>query len=255
MDLNIPYQLQLQINYLLKRFPKTEWSGPAWYKLEEEEWNLVYFIPIDLGSHSATEFKGKELLKVMKEVQKTVDITGCFQGIIHSHHGLGAFHSGTDDGELKDGANRVGYPSLVVAHTGASHAFKWSYEDQFGETHLVDGEVCIEAPDCEPEETWVKEADKIEKDAKKKPKVRTIGYYNGNQSSLWGGATDGSYKRNGWGQMMHTDIDEEQVKYNEEFEKMEKAKREFQEGRLSQKKLDKAEKKWEKFENDYYGVI
>jgi len=34
-----------------------------------------------------------------------------------------------------------------------------------------------------------------------------------------------------------------------------KAKREFQEGRLSQKKLKKAEKKWEKFENDYYGVI
>ena len=236
----------------MKRFPKTEWSGPAWYKLEENEWNLVYFKPIDLGSHSATEFEGKDLLKVMKEVQSKVPIAGCHQGIIHSHHGMGAFHSGTDDGELKDGANRVGYPSLVVAHTGASHAFKWSYEDQFGETHLVDGEVCIEAPDCEPEETWVKEADKIEKAAKKKPNLRTVAHYNANQANLWNNTTDGTYMRyNGWG----AKIDEDQVKYNEAFEKMERAKEEFQEGTLSKKKLKKAEKKWEKFEEEYYGVI
>jgi len=239
----------------LKRFPKTEWSGPAWYKLEDEEWNLVYFIPIDLGSHGATEFKGKELLKVMKEVQKTVDITGCFQGIIHSHHGLGAFHSGTDDTELKDGANKVGYPSLVVAHTGATHAFKYSYEDQFENIHLEKGEVCITTPEYEPKEIWVNQADKIEKTAKKKPKVASIGYYNGNQSSLWGGATDGSYKRNGWGHVMNSQIDEEQVKYNEEFEKMQKTKDSIQEGKISEKKLKKAEKKWEKFEADYYGVI
>jgi len=240
----------------LTRFPKTEWSGPAWYKLEEDTWNLVYFKPIDLGSHSATEFEGKDLLKVMKEVQKTVDITGCHQGIIHSHHSMGAFHSGTDDTELKDGANRVGYPSLVVAHTGASHAFKWSYEDQFGEIHLIDGDVSVETPEFEPLEDWVKEADKIEKAAKKKPKVKSIGYYNGNQSSLWGGATDGSYIRyNGYGKVMQGHIDQEQVKYNEEFEKMQRAKEKFQEGTISEKKLKKAEKKWERFESDYYGVI
>ena len=240
----------------MTRFPKTEWSGPAWYKLEEEEWNLVYFKPIDLGSGAATEFKGKDLLKTMKEVQKTVDITGCHQGIIHSHHGMGAFHSGTDDGELKDGANRVGYPSLVVAHTGATHAFKWSYEDQFGEIHLIDGEVSVETPEFEPEETWVKEADKIEKAAKKKPGVKSIGYYNGNQSNLWNNNTDGSYTRyNGYGHVMNSQINEEQVKYNEEFEKIERAKTQFQEGAISEKKLKKAEKKWEIFESDYYGVI
>jgi len=240
----------------LTRFPKTEWSGPAWYKLEEDEWNLVYFIPIDLGSHSATEFEGKDLLKVMKEVQKTVDITGCHQGIIHSHHSMGAFHSGTDDTELKDGANRVGYPSLVVAHTGATHAFKWSYEDQFGEVHLVDGEVCVEAQEFEPLEEWVKQADKIHKASTKKPKIKTMTYYNGNQANLWNNNTDGSYIRyNGYGHVMNNQIDEEQVKYNEEYEKMQRAKESFQEGTLSEKKLKRAEKKWEKFESEYYGVI
>jgi len=236
----------------LTRFPKTEWSGPAWYKLEEDEWNLVYFIPIDLGSHSATEFEGKDLLKVMKEVQKTVDITGCHQGIIHSHHSMGAFHSGTDDTELKDGANRVGYPSLVVAHTGATHAFKWSYEDQFGEVHLVDGEVTVETPGFKPLEEWVKEADKIEKDAKKRPKVVTsIGYYNGNQGKLWNNQTDGA-RVNGWGNPW---IDPDEVEYNRQYEKMENAQALFDEGKMTKKKYNKTKKKWEEYEKDHFGII
>tara|TARA_Y100001938_G_scaffold64255_1_gene89297 strand:+ start:693 stop:1403 length:711 start_codon:yes stop_codon:yes gene_type:complete len=236
----------------LKRFPKTEWSGPAWYKLEEDEWNLVYFIPIDLGSHSATEFEGKDLLKIMKEVQKTVDITGCYQGIIHSHHNMGAFHSGTDDTELKDGANRVGYPSLVVAHTGATHAFKWSYQDQFGEVHLVDGNVTVETPEFEPIEEWVKQADKIEEEAKKKPKVvNTMKYYNGNQGTLWKGTTDGA-RVNGWGNPW---IDPSEIEYNQAYEKMENAQALFDEGKMTKKKYNKVKKKWEEFEKDHFGII
>ena len=225
----------------MTRFPKTEWSGPAWYKLEDNEWNLVYFKPIDLGSHAATEFEGKDLVKIMKEVQKTVDIKDCFQGIIHSHHGMGAFHSGTDDTELKDGANRVGYPSLVVAHTGATHAFKWSYEDQFGEVHLVDGSVCIETPEYEPEKEWIKQADKIEKSAKKQAKNAPITYYNGNQGNLWNNRTDGTIRRyNGWGAW----IDEADVEYNEEYEKMKNAKELFSKGKMTKKKYEKRKQKW-----------
>ena len=235
----------------MKRFPKTEWSGPAWYKLEEEEWNLVHFIPIDLGSHSATEFEGKDLLKIMKEVQKTVDIKGCFQGIIHSHHNMGAFHSGTDDTELKDGANRVGYPSLVVAHTGATHAFKYSYEDQFGHVHLEDGDVTVEMPTHKPENIWVKQADKIEKAAKKKPKTTSISYYNGNQVNLWNNRTDGA-RVNGWGQAW---IDPNEVEYNKEYEKMQNAQALFDEGKMTKDKFEKRLKKWEKFEKDHFGIL
>tara|TARA_R100000781_G_scaffold9789_1_gene9567 strand:- start:96 stop:800 length:705 start_codon:yes stop_codon:yes gene_type:complete len=234
----------MHINYLLKRFPKTEWSGPAWYKLEEDKWNLVHFIPIDLGSHSATEFKGKDLLKIMKEVQKTVDVKDCFQGIIHSHHGMGAFHSGTDDTELEEGANRVGYPSLVVAHTKATHAFKYSYEDQFGEVHLVDGEVVIQMPAYKAKDTWITQADKIEKAAKKKPKVIT--YSGANQTSLWNGK-----KYNGWGGY----IDQEEVKYNEKYEKMQEAELQYASGTMSRTKYKKAKKEWETFESDHFGII
>ena len=238
----------------MTRFPKTEWSGPAWYKLEEDEWNLIYFIPIDLGSHSATEFEGKDLLKITKEVQKTVDITGCYQGIIHSHHNMGAFHSGTDDTELKDGANRVGYPSLVVAHTGVTHAFKGSYEDQFGEIHLVDGNVRVKTLHFKPEDEWVKQADKIEKAAKKKPKTMGVTYYNGNQATLWNNRTDGA-RVNGWGHHWGTAIDQDEVEYNQEYEKMENAQALFDEGKMTKKKYNKAKKEWEKFEKDHFGIL
>jgi hypothetical protein len=235
----------------LTRFPKTEWSGPAWYKLEDEEWSLVYFKPIDLGSHGATEFEGDDLLKVMKEVQKTIDITGCFQGIIHSHHGMGAFHSGTDDTELEEGANKVGYPSLVVAHTGAPHAFKYSYEDQFGQVHLIDGDVSVEAPECTPETHWVTEANTIEKAAKKKPIVTSVGYYGNNQGSLWKGQRNTARRYNGWG----VPIDQNEVEYNTEYEKMESAQKLFDDGKMTKKKFEKRLKKWEAFESEHFGII
>ena len=236
----------MHINYLLKRFPKTEWSGPAWYKKDEDKWNLVHFMPIDLGSHSSTEFKGKDLLKIMKEVQKTVDISDCFQGIIHSHHGMGAFHSGTDNTELEEGANRVGYPSLVVAHTGQSHAFKYSYEDQFESIHLEEGEVRIEMPEYEAKDEWTTQADKIEKSAKKAKRTPVV-YTNANQSNLWGAG----YKRNGWGHY----VDQEEVKYNEAYEKMQSAQEKYDKKEITKKQFKKIEKEWENYESEYFGVI
>ena len=232
----------MQINYLLKRFPKTEWSGPAWYKLEDEEWNLVHFIPIDLGSSGATEFKGKALLKTMKEVQKTVDITGCFQGIIHSHHGLGAFHSGTDDTELEEGANKVGYASLVVAHTDRTHAFKFSYEDQFGQIHLEKGTVSVEMPDYKPMKIWVNQANVIEKKSKKTR--NSLITHHGNQGNMWSG-----YGYSGWGE------NKEDKEFREARDEMQVAKRLHSIGKITDAKFKKMEKDFDKVESDYYGVI
>ena len=236
----------------MTRFPSTEWSGPAWYKRNDDKqtWRIVYFKPIDLGTVTATEFEGDDLLKVMKEVQKKVDITGCYQGIIHSHHNMGAYHSGTDDQELKDGANNVGYPSLVVAHKKALHAFKWSYIDQFEEVHLIDGDVKIEMPKIKAEKSWVKEADAIEEAAKKKPKVTSIGYYNGNQGALWGNNKE---KVNGWGhQWMHSPEEQE---YNMKYEKFENATELYKANKMSKKKYKKRLAEWQEYEADHFGIL
>jgi hypothetical protein len=216
---------------------------------EEAMWKLVYFIPIDLGSHGSTEFKGKELLKTMKKIQKDIpEIAQCYQGIIHSHHSMGAFHSGTDDTELEEGANRVGYPSLVVAHTGKSHAFKYSYEDQFAIIRLEEGEVKVESPVTAIDNRWKKEADAIEKENKSKPVV----YTNNNQGSLWGGRrmTYGGYGYSGWGEDA-----EEEKKYKQAALEMENAEKLHSRGQMTDKKYKKIEKKWEKIENEYFGCV
>ena len=134
MKLIITALLQQKINYLLSRFD-IEWSGPAWFSFETSDngfpkvWKLEHFLPLDLGSHSETEWSGKHFMNISKKLyQKHPELKQMYQGNIHSHHTMGAFFSGTDKQLLKDGANDVGYPSLVVAASGKeTHAFAISY--------------------------------------------------------------------------------------------------------------------------------
>ena len=143
MKLIIIALLQQKINYLLSRFD-IEWSGPAWFSFETSDngfpkvWKLEHFLPLDLGSHSETEWSGKHFMNISKKLyQKHPELKQMYQGNIHSHHTMGAFFSGTDKQLLKDGANDVGYPSLVVAASGKeTHAFAISYLDQFRQPHI-----------------------------------------------------------------------------------------------------------------------
>ena len=155
-----------KVKHLLGLYPKTEWSGLGFYKKIEpdklgwtNEWELVDFFPIDLGSSAATEFSGEQEMDMMDKVYKSnPKLKECYRGLIHSHHSLGggAFFSGTDRNHMKECANKVGYPSLVVAHdsTGSPWAFSWSYIDQLGAIHWTeedDGLVIIDCGDIKPE--------------------------------------------------------------------------------------------------------
>ena len=189
-----------RINYLLTRFPKDEWSGPAFYELKKddkgvpEEWILHGFHPLDLGGGTTTEWEGEDFLKIRKQLLLDNPIFAkCYQGIIHSHHTMGAFLSGTDTGHIEESANLVGYPSLVVASKGIPFACGYSYIDQFKEVHteLVEAkDISLEIPEVIAEREWVKNAEEIEKAKKDKP-VAVHNSYFGNrtvnsQAHLWG---------------------------------------------------------------------
>ena len=133
------------MNYLLMKYPNREWSGPAWYSHTKDEngfptkVKLEYFIPLHLGTSSATDWDGKHLVKRYRELRKKFPKIGksWVQGNIHSHHGMGAFFSGTDQEQLIDGANENFYYSLVVStKVGKEYAMAVSYPDQFGRIHL-----------------------------------------------------------------------------------------------------------------------
>ena len=78
--------------------------------------------------------------------------------------------------------------------------------------------------------------------------------YNGNQVNLWNNRTDGA-RVNGWGHHWGTAIDQDEVEYNQEYEKMENAQALFDEGKMTKKKYNKAKKEWVKFEKDHFGIL
>jgi hypothetical protein len=139
-----------KIQYFLKTFQGSEWSGPAWYSIEKDKLGfpvkmvMEYFHPLHLGTAIATDWEGKELLKVYKDlVAKFPEIGKTWiQGNIHSHHDMGAYFSSVDKDQLIDDAHENFYGSLVVStKPGKEYAFAISYPDQYNQTHIIPGEV------------------------------------------------------------------------------------------------------------------
>ena len=191
IQLKLTRLIYKQIQHLLGLYPNTEWSGVAFYKKVEinkrnwtTKWELKAFFPLDLGSTAATEFSGEDEIKFLdKAYKKFPELRECYRGLIHSHHSLsgGAFFSGTDKEHLKECANQVGYPSLVVAlqETGSPFAFAVSWEDQFGKismTEAKDAKVIIDVPDYKPTSLFKDCIESLKKQEKEAKKVKT---YNG----------------------------------------------------------------------------
>jgi len=191
------------VNYFLKKFPSTEWSGPAWYKphFEKDEkypsgFELVHFHPVDLGHGTRTVIDAGDTAKILKKTWKNFPETEkCMMGIIHSHHTMGAFFSGTDTDCLEDNAPIQNfYCSTVVASKKEKFAFAVSYADQYEIVHVEEADEAdiqlIMPPDVD-EQKWSYIAKGLEKKKKVESVVVTTGYYrNGqyNQGTLFNGS-------------------------------------------------------------------
>ena len=74
-------------NYLLTRFPDTEWSGPGWYKIKLNEQGypitikLMHFHPLDLGGQASTEWEAKDFAKIMRKTyEDNPSLKSCYIG-------------------------------------------------------------------------------------------------------------------------------------------------------------------------------
>ena len=173
-----------KVKYLLNRFKTIEWSGPAWYQILKtkdngcpESVSLVYFKPIHLGSGAETELDGDAMGKLLPKIYKKFpDLKECFLGLIHSHHNMGAFLSGTDKDTAREQANGDGiFFSTVVASSGEPFDCCFTYKDRFGFTNLIEGEVIVKEPKFDIPREWKTEATRIEKAKKKESKVTYVG--------------------------------------------------------------------------------
>ena len=176
-----------KIKYLLHRFKGVEWSGPAWYKITKKnkegfpiKVRLEYFEPIHLGSGTDTEMDGELLGKMLPKIlKKRPELAPCYLGLIHSHHKMGAFFSGTDKGVLEDEATKEGlYFSTVVASEKTRCVTAVSYKDQYGFSNIIEGEVKMMI-NSKPEPEWRYQADKIAKAKKEEEKNTWKGHHFG----------------------------------------------------------------------------
>jgi hypothetical protein len=150
----IPADVLSQITYLHASIGKTEWSGILFYDVKKGnvsnpknfELEAKYIYLMDVGSASYTEYEpDSDLIDVYDKFEEAINWK---TGHVHTHHGMGAFFSGTDTDELKENVDKYNYYlSLIVNFDGkycAKVAFLsdvniesgMNYSDESGKKHV-----------------------------------------------------------------------------------------------------------------------
>ena len=122
-DIVIPTDVENKIRYLCNKIYNIEWSGILFYTYTgsyKDKSLKIYCKDIhlmDIGNTTYTEFyMSPEVIAYMTEHQELLD---CQVGLIHSHHSMNTFFSGTDLNTLRvEGADRNHFVSLIVNNEG-----------------------------------------------------------------------------------------------------------------------------------------
>jgi len=118
-------KLKSQIDYLHNKIGATEWSGILVYKHTKGDISkmkdLVFkaddLFLMDIGTTGSTEFDyNTDIVDLYSTLEYAMEAN---TGLIHTHHSMGAFHSGTDMTELEANTENYNYYlSLVVDFKG-----------------------------------------------------------------------------------------------------------------------------------------
>jgi len=158
-----------KIELLMNKYPHQEWLGYLVGKMSERE---NFFVEdLTIPPH-------KEVSAASAEAEPFFTPEKCI-GVIHSHHGMGAFHSGTD----QDYVDKNFPISITVAKRGDGLEFDAvSYQTTLcGKNVTTQGTVKYVQPNpMFDSESFMREAEiNIEKG---RPKTKAITMYRGNQS-------------------------------------------------------------------------
>ena len=120
----IPQEVEAKIRFACNNVWNTEWSGVLFYKPEGSFENndlvikCVDIYLMDIGNATYTEFDmSPDVIGYMAQNQ---ELLNCQIGLIHSHHSLSTFFSGTDTATLREeGQDRNHFVSLIVNNAGS----------------------------------------------------------------------------------------------------------------------------------------
>lgn len=125
-ELIISAELASQILFNHLSNPTVEWSGFLFYQVEEGSLEDISKLKLkanrmylhDIGTAGYTSFEMTPE-KVVDMATSVPDYENSKMGIIHTHHNMSCFFSGTDQDELQENAEaHIYYLSLIVNHKG-----------------------------------------------------------------------------------------------------------------------------------------
>jgi hypothetical protein len=123
----IPKEVENKIRLLLDNIRNIEWSGVLFYDVEGSfEDNSLKVIckdilPMDIGNATYTEWDMNA--DVVSYIVDHPELVGSYQGLVHSHHAMSTFFSGTDTNTLKEEGSDVNhFVSLIVNNAGTYNA-------------------------------------------------------------------------------------------------------------------------------------
>ena len=123
----IPKEVEKKIRLLLNEIRNIEWSGVLFYDVEGnfEDGSLKIIckdiLPMDIGNATYTEWDMNA--DVVSYIVDHPELAGIYHGLIHSHHSMSTFFSGTDTNTLKEEGSDVNhFVSLIVNNAGTYNA-------------------------------------------------------------------------------------------------------------------------------------
>ena len=123
----IPKEVESKIRLLLDNIRNIEWSGVLFYDVEGsfEDSSLKVIckdiLPMDIGNATYTEWNMNA--DVVSYIVDHPELAGSYQGLVHSHHAMSTFFSGTDTSTLKEEGSDVNhFVSLIVNNAGTYNA-------------------------------------------------------------------------------------------------------------------------------------
>lgn len=122
----IDRELENKIRFLCTKSPNLEWSGVLFYDViggtfdKDLVLKAVDLLPMNQGSGAETSYiETPDII----EYQMEKDLLNCKKGLIHSHHTMQTFFSGTDMSTLeKEGSETVHFLSLIINNAGIYNA-------------------------------------------------------------------------------------------------------------------------------------
>jgi proteasome lid subunit RPN8/RPN11 len=117
VTLKISNAVYEKILYLCSTINNIEWSGILFYTVEKDHFLTHDIFPMNVGSSAYTEFEySTEFAGFLATHPEYISYN---VGLIHSHHNMAAFFSGTDIDTLREGSkSHKFYLSLIVNNNG-----------------------------------------------------------------------------------------------------------------------------------------